>query len=86
MSITLESVLNDALKLPPEDRALLADRLHESLGSSGGEGGDMGFSNPEIEKAWIEEVERRSAEIDRGEATLLSEEEFRRRLWSGRGR
>ena len=50
----------EALKLIPEERALLADRLLASLGAQ-----------PEVEQAWFEEVGRRLAEIESGNATLV---------------
>lgn len=55
-----EHVLEEALALPPEDRAFLAERLEESL--SHGQ-----FATPEIAAAWTAEVDRRIAAYDRGE-------------------
>jgi len=49
-----------ALKLTPEDRAQLADRLITSL-----------FEDHEIESAWAFEVERRIEEIESGRAKLI---------------
>ena len=46
----------EALKLPPEERALLADHLLASLGAQG-----------EVEQAWATEVERRLAAIEAGQ-------------------
>jgi putative addiction module component (TIGR02574 family) len=49
-----------ALKLTPEDRAQLADRLITSL-----------FEDHEIESAWASEVERRIEEIESGRTKLI---------------
>jgi putative addiction module component (TIGR02574 family) len=55
-----EQVLQEALALPPEDRAFLAERLEQSL--SGGE-----FASGEIAAAWTAEIDRRIAAYERGE-------------------
>jgi putative addiction module component (TIGR02574 family) len=60
MSNQLEVVEAQALTLPPEERAQLADRLITSL-----------FEDHEIETSWAEEVERRIEEIESGRATLI---------------
>src|SRR5690606_30505855 len=62
-------VLHAALQRPARDREELVELLEQSL--------DEG-SIEEIEAAWIEEVKRRIAEIDSGEATLVSSESARR--------
>jgi len=49
-----------ALKLSPEERAQLADRLIASL-----------FRDNEIDDAWAVEVERRIKEIEGGRAQLI---------------
>ena len=60
MSSQLEIVEAQALKLSPEERAQLADRLVASL-----------FKDQEIEDAWAAEVERRIEELESGRATLI---------------
>jgi len=60
MSDQLEIVEVQALKLPPEERAQLADRLVASL-----------FKDQNIEDAWSAEVERRIEEIESGRAKLI---------------
>ena len=60
MSNQLEIVEAQALKLSPEERAQLADRLITSL-----------FEDYEIEGAWAVEVERRIEEIESGRAKLI---------------
>lgn len=65
------SVFTTALSLAPEQRALLAEKLLDSLVISGGD---------EIESAWIEEAGRRLAAFERGEIKAISEEEVFRSL------
>jgi len=60
MSNQFEIVEAQALKLSPEERAQLADRLITSL-----------FEDHEIEDAWAAEVERRVDEIESGRAKLI---------------
>lgn len=61
MSHQLEIVEAQALKLSPEERAKLADRLITSL-----------FEDHEIEDAWAAEVEQRIEEVESGRAKLIS--------------
>ena len=60
MSNQLEMLEPQALKLSPEERARLADRLIASLSQDN-----------EIEDAWAVEVERRIKEIEAGRAQLV---------------
>jgi putative addiction module component (TIGR02574 family) len=60
VSNQLDIIEAQALKLSPEERAQLADRLITSL-----------FEDHEIEKAWAEEVERRIKEIECDRAELI---------------
>ena len=60
MSCQLEMLEAQALKLSPEERAQLADRLIASL-----------FRDTEIEDAWAVEVERRIKKIEAGRAQLV---------------
>ena len=55
-----EEVIQQALALPPGDRAYVADVLEQSL--THGE-----FATPEAAAAWVAEIERRVAAYDRGE-------------------
>ena len=66
-------ILEDALHLPEPERARIAERLITSL-----EPGDE--AQVEIELAWQEEVEKRVAQIDRGEAKCRPWEEVRDEL------
>jgi len=60
MSSQLEEVEAEALKLIPEERAHLADRLLASLSE-----------HAEVEDDWAIEVERRVADIENGRAHLV---------------
>lgn len=60
MSTQFATLEAEALKLPPEERALLADHLLASLGASG-----------EAEQAWVVEVEHRLAEVEAGHIELV---------------
>jgi putative addiction module component (TIGR02574 family) len=59
-----EQIVEQALSLPPEDRAFVADALEQSLTP-------IGFATPEIAAAWAVEIERRIASYDRGEVQGL---------------
>lgn len=54
----------EALKLSPEERALLADHLIASLGAQA-----------DVEEAWAAEVERRLLEVESGRALLVPAEQ-----------
>jgi hypothetical protein len=58
--VTIEELKAEALQLTPEGRADLARELLASL--------DV-LNDSEIERLWLEEAERRLAQLDRGEAT-----------------
>ena len=60
MSNQVDVLEAEAMKLTPEERARLADRLIASLSD-----------DAEIEEAWAAEVERRIAEIEAGRAPVL---------------
>ena len=61
----------EALDLPVDKRAKLAERLLESLDD---------LTEAEIEKLWLREAARRDAEIDEGKARLVTSEELERRV------
>jgi putative addiction module component (TIGR02574 family) len=60
MPSELETIEAQALKLSPEERAQLADRLIASL-----------FEDKEAEEAWAAEVERRIEEVEAGRSKLI---------------
>jgi putative addiction module component (TIGR02574 family) len=66
-------ILAQALALPPEERAVLADHLLASLD---------GPDQKEIDAAWAEEAERRMREIDEGKVELIDGELVMERLRS----
>ena len=61
-------VENEALRLPPEERAKLAQKLILSLDT---------LSEEELEQVWLVEADRRARELDRGEIQPVSAEEVR---------
>ena len=61
----------EALDLPVDKRAKLAERLLESLDD---------LTEAEIEKLWLREAARRDAEIDEGKAQVVTSEELERRV------
>jgi len=61
MSMNVETLEAEALHLPPGERARLVERLIASLDA-----------DPEVEKAWAAEVERRQAQVESGEVALVS--------------
>ena len=63
MPATIAAIEAEALKLTPEERAHLADRLLASLSL-----------DEEVEQAWHAEAERRLAELDRGAVTMVTVE------------
>jgi hypothetical protein len=64
--MTIEQVENEALKLKPEARAELAQKLLKSLED---------LSEEEIEQLWVKEAVRRDAELDSGSATMRDAED-----------
>ncbi|MFN8633513.1 MAG: addiction module protein [Chloroflexota bacterium] len=73
MSISFEQLKQEAAKLPEAQRVELALAMLRSLD-------DDGDDPDEIERAWLDEISRRSAEIDRGEAQMIPGEEAIARL------
>jgi hypothetical protein len=63
--MTTEQVENEALKLKPEARAELAEKLLKSLED---------LSDEEIERLWAEEAVRRDSELDSGTASMRDAE------------
>ena len=64
--MTTEQVENEALKLRPEVRAKLAEKLLRSLED---------LSDEEIQRLWAEEAVRRDAELDSGTASMRDAED-----------
>ncbi|HUH01122.1 MAG TPA: addiction module protein [Kofleriaceae bacterium] len=72
MSQRADQLYEDAQELTPEERAILALQLLDSIGES----------EPEIERAWRDEVRQRLEDIDAGRATLTSWDEAKRRIFA----
>ena len=60
MSNVIEALQAQALRLTPDERIQLADRLIASV-----------FEDHEVEEAWEVEVERRIEEIESGRSKLI---------------
>jgi hypothetical protein len=57
-----KKILDEAMQLDPNARAVIADTLLDSLDI------DQDFT---VSAEWLEEIRRRCAEIDNGKTTLL---------------
>jgi putative addiction module component (TIGR02574 family) len=74
MSERADKLFEDAQALPAAERAILALQLLDSVGEA----------EPEIERAWLDEVRQRIADIDAGQSSLAPWEEARRRIFARR--
>jgi putative addiction module component (TIGR02574 family) len=72
MTATAEELVNRALLLAPADRVELAERLWASL--------DDTMPPNQIERAWLEEIERREQSLLEGKTHLLAPAEAKERL------
>lgn len=66
MNRSFEQIRSEVLELDPESQRRLAEEIEEHLFES----------ESEVDAAWKAEIKRRIDTIDRGEATLVSEEDF----------
>lgn len=64
MSMTYQEIAIEAMKLSPEERVNLAEKLWVSVDTPA-----------DIAAAWDAEVERRAAQLDAGEATTYPAEQ-----------
>ena len=71
MATTVEELAAQALKLPGESRALLADMLIESL-----DGEALGH----VERLWVEEAKRRRDDVRAGRVQTVPGDEARRKV------
>ncbi|MGH8497477.1 MAG: addiction module protein [Methylococcales bacterium] len=55
--MNIETIRHEALLLPPEERARLAEQLLSSLDT---------LTEAEIEQLWLQEAQRRADEMDKG--------------------
>jgi putative addiction module component (TIGR02574 family) len=67
-----QELFEEAMRLDPEERAVLMRLLIESLDAESEEG---------VEDAWRVEIERRMAELDSGAVEAVPWEELRARLY-----
>jgi len=77
MNLTVEQIAEEALALPSEARALLADRLAESLDPA-----EDGY----IHQLWVKEAQRRLDDVRSGRVQTIPGEEALaqvRRAFSG---
>jgi putative addiction module component (TIGR02574 family) len=77
MATTVKRLAEQALKLPNESRARLADLLVESL-----DGEDLG----RIDQLWVVEAKRRRDEVRSGRVKTIPGEQARRRVRDALGR
>lgn len=70
MNSRVTSIIEDARNLTPEEREELLLRLQAEFDAEGADG-----TPEEIAAAWAEELEKRIAQIDRGEATWRTHDE-----------
>ena len=73
MTDAAETLLEQALTLPVEDRALLASGLLASLDSET-------VDEAEVERLWSAETERRATQLESGEAELVTWEHLVSRI------
>lgn len=67
MTTKTDGLIDELLRLPRESRALLAEKLLESLDRD---------EDHELSPEWLDEVKRRCREIDAQAVTLVSEGEL----------
>lgn len=75
MSGQSQALLEQALKLPVNERAELAEQLLRSLDP---------VADQDVEAAWQKEIQRRLSEVERGVAEMIPWEEVRERLRHGK--
>ena len=71
MSITIEKLAEQAMNLPGESRARLADLLVESLDAE---------TLTEIDRLWLSEAKRRGDEVRSGKVKTIPGDEALRRV------
>jgi len=77
MAANFDDIMKDALSLPPETRAMLAEHLLDSLN---------GADQKRIDALWADEIEKRIREVDEGRVTPIPGDEVMERLRSRRSR
>lgn len=74
MSDAANKLYDEALKLDPEERSVLALRLLDSVGAP----------EESIEQAWLEEVRNRLTDIDAGRVKLAPWDDAKNRIFAPR--
>ena len=77
MSTNAEKILQEALNLPPQDRAEVLERLLATFQEP---------ADPELDKLWAQEVEDRIDAYDRGELGSVSAQEVFAKTEEQRGK
>ncbi len=67
----VDRILAEAMQLSEEERSELADRLAKTVPSA-----------KEVETAWLDEADRRMAELDAGRVKAVPWEEARARIFA----
>jgi hypothetical protein len=70
MNSRVHAIAEEARKLPSEERMELLDLLDAAFAEDGGDG-----TPQEVEAAWLDEVERRAAQAERGETKSIDFDE-----------
>lgn len=71
MAMTVEQIVEESRKLPPEQLSELIERITLAV---------HGSPDPKVEQAWQDEVQRRLAEIDSDKAELIPGEVTRAKV------
>jgi putative addiction module component (TIGR02574 family) len=66
----IAEIEKEVLHLPASERARIAQKLLISLEN---------LSQPELDQLWLDEAERRAADIDQGKVQLVSADEVSRK-------
>ena len=75
MTVAAETLLEQALTLPIQDRALLASNLLASLDSDA-----LDEDEAEVEWLWSAETERRATQLESGDAEFVTWEQLLQRI------
>lgn len=71
--MTIDSLEKEVLRLPPEERARLAELLLSSLDE---------LSASDLERVWFAEAQRRAEQVDSGTVQLIPSEEVEKKARS----
>jgi hypothetical protein len=73
-AVNIDAIMKSILSLPEESRVQIVDRIIATITAP---------YRQEVERAWIEEVDRRVSAIERGEAKTHDAESILKRLERG---